>query len=103
MIASLGKTRSNNKTQGFFSLWSRLWSYGVFPMFDLMHLMPWNSSDEGRLKRAKKEDAPKCKICGTRYGAASTRERVTWYRRKCQCAPPEMIKRLRPFRYTAPK
>ena len=72
-------------------------------MFELMHLMPWNSKKEGRLIRAKRQDAPTCKTCGTRYGAASTRERVTWYKRRCQCAPPEMIKRLRPMRYTKPQ
>lgn len=72
-------------------------------MFELMHLMPWNSSKEGRLKRAKKKDAPVCKTCGISYRAASTRERVTWYKRRCACAPPEMVKRLRQFRFAEPK
>ncbi len=72
-------------------------------MFELVHLMPWNSGKDGRLSRARKEDAPICKACGTRYGAASTRERVTWYKRRCECAPEAMIKKLRKLRYTAPK
>ena len=72
-------------------------------MFELIHLMPWNSGKMGRLTRAKKEDAPKCELCGTRYRAASTRERVTWYKRRCLCAPPGMVKRLRKLRYNKPK
>lgn len=60
-----------------------------------MHFRPFDSTDLGRYKRASKKAAPRCPQCDTAYRAASTRPVVTWYRPRCQCAPPGMIKRMR--------
>jgi hypothetical protein len=60
------------------------------------HLRPHTSAPEGRYQRQPTDRAPVCPHCGTRYRSASTREMVTWYYPRCQCAPPEGVVRLRP-------
>jgi hypothetical protein len=66
---------------------------------EMAHLMPHNSSPHGRYRRQARGTAPTCSCCGAKYKAASTRERITWYYRQCNCAPKHGIPRQRPKRY----
>lgn len=63
-----------------------------------LHYRPFNSKLEGRFTRATSTHAPRCPSCGRCYGAVSTRALVVWYRRKCECAPKSLIKKLRPLK-----
>lgn len=65
---------------------------------ELTHLMPHNSSPMGRYSRQSRTTAPSCSCCGAKYKAASTRERITWYYRTCDCAPKHGISRQRPIK-----
>ena len=65
---------------------------------ELTHLMPHNSSPMGRYSRQSRTTAPSCPCCGAKYKAASTRERITWYYRTCNCAPKHGISRQRPIK-----
>jgi hypothetical protein len=62
------------------------------------HCLSHGCKAYGRYERAKPQDAPKCKECGKTYIAASTQERVTWYRRRCSCAPDALIAKVRKIR-----
>lgn len=70
-------------------------------MIDLPnHLRPHTSQPDGRYMRQHPTTAPHCKECGCRYTAASTREMVTYYKPRCECAPRELVARLRPQKHT---
>ena len=66
---------------------------------ELKHLMPHNSGPMGRYRRQPRNTAPSCPCCGTRYKAASTRERITWYYPICNCAPRHGVARERPSKH----
>lgn len=47
------------------------------------------------VRRFTEDESPRCETCGTAYRAVSSPAICTYYRRRCECAPKGLVKRLR--------